>query len=92
MIATVPDTCRGGTANMSRNKVLVVDDVSGVRFGTSRLSSNNKVTKYEEQRKAAQELPNTYFAHPDRTIVNLPDLHVLPDGTALDLLTAFERD
>jgi DNA-binding NtrC family response regulator len=66
---------------MSRNKVLVVDDESGVRFGIRDfLEQHGYEIEESESCQDAQHLFRTW--RPDIVIAD----YMLPDGTALDLL------
>ena len=66
---------------MSRNKVLVVDDESGVRFGIRDfLEQHGYEIEEAESCQDAQHLFRT--SRPDIVIAD----YMLPDGTALDLL------
>ena len=66
---------------MSRNKVLVVDDESGVRFGIRDfLEQHGYEIEEAESCDDAQEIFRT--SRPDIVIAD----YMLPDGTALDLL------
>ena len=66
---------------MSRNKVLVVDDESGVRFGIRDfLEQHGYEVEEAESCQDAQHLFRT--SRPDIVIAD----YMLPDGTALDLL------
>jgi DNA-binding NtrC family response regulator len=66
---------------MARNKVLVVDDESGVRFGIRDfLEQQGYVIEEAESCQDAQHLFRT--SRPDVVIAD----YMLPDGTALDLL------
>ena len=66
---------------MSRNKVLVVDDESGVRFGIRDfLEQHGYEIEEAESCEDAQHLFRT--SRPDIVIAD----YMLPDGTALDLL------
>lgn len=66
---------------MSRNKVLVVDDESGVRFGIRDfLEQHGYEIEEAESCEDAQRLFRT--SRPDIVIAD----YMLPDGTALDLL------
>src|SRR5688572_32326621 len=66
---------------MSRNKVLVVDDEPGVRFGIRDfLEQHGYEIKEAESCQDAQHLFRT--SRPDIVIAD----YMLPDGTALDLL------
>jgi len=66
---------------MSRNKVLVVDDESGVRFGIRDfLEQHGYEIEEAESCRDAQQLFRT--SRPDIVIAD----YMLPDGTALDLL------
>src|SRR5215475_2412043 len=66
---------------MSRNKVLVVDDESGVRFGIRDFLEQHG---YEiEEADSCQDAQNLFrTSRPDIVIAD----YMLPDGTALDLL------
>src|SRR6187401_1198149 len=66
---------------MSRNKVLVVDDESGVRFGIRDfLEQHGYEIDEAESCEDAQHIFRT--SRPDIVIAD----YMLPDGTALDLL------
>jgi DNA-binding NtrC family response regulator len=66
---------------MSRNKVLVVDDESGVRFGIRDfLEQHGYELEEAESCQDAQQIFRT--SRPDIVIAD----YMLPDGTALDLL------
>jgi DNA-binding NtrC family response regulator len=66
---------------MSRNKILVVDDESGVRFGIRDfLEQHGYEIEEAETCEDAQQLFRT--SRPDIVIAD----YMLPDGTALDLL------
>ena len=66
---------------MSRNKVLVVDDESGVRFGIRDfLEQHGYEIEEADSCQDAQHLFRT--SRPDIVIAD----YMLPDGTALDLL------
>ena len=66
---------------MSRNKVLVVDDESGVRFGIRDfLEQHGYEIEEAESCQDAQHLFRT--SRPDIVIAD----YMMPDGTALDLL------
>jgi DNA-binding NtrC family response regulator len=66
---------------MSRNKVLVVDDESGVRFGIRDfLEQHGYEIEEAESCEDAQQIFRT--SRPDIVIAD----YMLPDGTALDLL------
>lgn len=66
---------------MSRNKVLVVDDESGVRFGIRDfLEQHGYEIEEAESCQDAQHLFRT--SRPDMVIAD----YMLPDGTALDLI------
>ena len=66
---------------MSRNKVLVVDDESGVRFGIrDYLEQHGYEIEEADSCQDAQHLFRT--SRPDIVIAD----YMLPDGTALDLL------
>lgn len=66
---------------MSRNKVLVVDDESGVRFGIRDfLEQHGYEIEEAESCQDAQDIFRT--SRPDIVIAD----YMLPDGTALDLL------
>ena len=66
---------------MSRNKVLVVDDESGVRFGIRDfLEQHGYEIEEADSCEDAQHLFRT--SRPDIVIAD----YMLPDGTALDLL------
>src|SRR6476619_300594 len=66
---------------MSRNKVLVVDDESGVRFGIwDFLEQHGYEIEEAESCEDAQQIFRT--SRPDIVIAD----YMLPDGTALDLL------
>ena len=66
---------------MSRNKVLVVDDESGVRFGIRDFLEQHG---YEiEEAESCQDAQNLFrTSRPDIVIAD----YMMPDGTALDLL------
>src|SRR5688572_31695617 len=66
---------------MSRNKVLVVDDESGVRFGIRDFLEQHG---YEiEEAESCHDAQNLFRnSRPDIVIAD----YMLPDGTALDLL------
>ena len=66
---------------MSRNKVLVVDDESGVRFGIRDFLEQHG---YEiEEAESCQDAQNLFRnSRPDIVIAD----YMMPDGTALDLL------
>lgn len=66
---------------MSRNKVLVVDDESGVRFGIRDFLEQHG---YEiEEAESCQDAQHLFrISRPDIVIAD----YMLPDGTALDLL------
>ena len=66
---------------MSRNKVLVVDDESGVRFGIRDFLEQHG---YEiEEAESCQDAQHLFrLSRPDIVIAD----YMLPDGTALDLL------
>ena len=66
---------------MSRNKVLVVDDESGVRFGIRDFLEQHG---YEiEEAESCQDAQHLFrSSRPDIVIAD----YMLPDGTALDLL------
>ena len=66
---------------MSRNKVLVVDDESGVRFGIRDfLEQHGYEIEEAESCQDAQHIFRT--SRPDIVIAD----YMMPDGTALDLL------
>lgn len=79
--SALPNTHGGRQLEMSRNKVLVVDDESGVRFGIrDYLEQYGYEIDEAETCQDAQHIFRT--SRPDIVIAD----YMLPDGTALDLL------
>lgn len=79
--SALPNTHGGRHSIMSRNKVLVVDDESGVRFGIRDfLEQHGYEIDEAESCQDAQHIFRT--SRPDIVIAD----YMLPDGTALDLL------
>jgi DNA-binding NtrC family response regulator len=71
---------------MARNKILIVDDETGVRFGIRDfLESKGYVVEEAESCSAAQEIFRA--SRPDACIVD----YLLPDGNALDLLARLKE-
>ncbi len=71
---------------MSRNKILVVDDEPGIRFGIRKFlgSKGYNVLEAYNCEKAREIFKNS---SPDAVVLD----YSLPDGTALDLLTLFKE-
>lgn len=71
---------------MSRNKILVVDDEPGIRFGIRKFlgSKGYNVLEAFNCEKAKEIFRNS---QPDAAIID----YSLPDGTALDLLSIFKE-
>lgn len=71
---------------MSRNKILVVDDEPGIRFGIRKFlgSKGYNVLEAFNCEKAREIFRNSL---PDAVLLD----YSLPDGTALDLLTEFKE-
>ena len=66
---------------MARNKILVVDDEGGIRFGIQDfLQTHGYELDEADSCRVAEEVFRTF--QPDAAIVD----YVLPDGNALDLL------